>query len=57
MYLDNIIVFGHMFSLCCDQLDTVLEWLGGVALRVKPSKCQLFQKEVTFLGHVVSGAG
>lgn len=50
VYLDDIIIFGCMFGLCRDRLETVLEHLRGAGLHVKPSKCQLFQREVAFLG-------
>lgn len=42
VYLDVIIVFGHMFSVCQDRLKLVLGRLQGAGLSVKPRKCQLF---------------
>ena len=35
----------------------LLQRLGEVNLKLKPSKCVLLQKEVNFLGHVVSAKG
>lgn len=35
----------------------MLQRLGEAGLRVKSSKCQLFRKEMTFLGHAVLGRG
>lgn len=36
---------------------SVLERLGEAGLKVKQSKCQIFHREVAFLGHVVLGQG
>ncbi|XP_072043981.1 uncharacterized protein [Amphiura filiformis] len=35
----------------------VLTRLGEFNLKVKPEKCNLFQKQLRFLGHLVSGGG
>ena len=47
-----------MFSETIDQhlerLVTVLDRLRSAGLKLKPEKCALFQKSVSFLGHVVS---
>lgn len=55
VYLDDIIIFSHTFGPCQDRLET--ERLRGAGLHFKPSKCQLFQREVAFLVYVVSGEG
>lgn len=49
--------FGLCNALSKEHLESVLRSLGNTGLKVKPSKCQLFKWEVTFLGHVVSGQG
>jgi len=41
----------------CDQLSTIFDRLEQYTLKLKPTKCHLFQRKVKFLGHVVSGAG
>ena len=33
------------------------DWLGEAGLKLKAKKCQLFQEEIPFLGHIVSAAG
>lgn len=53
VYLDDIITYGHSFDQCLERLVGVLQKLGEAGLRLKPSKCQLFE----CLGHVVSGSG
>jgi hypothetical protein len=57
VYLDDIIVFSSDFSSHLNRLEQVFCRLRGANLKVKPSKCRLFQRRVEFLGHVVSSAG
>ena len=57
LYLDDILIFSTTFEEHLDRLDCVLSRLGEHGLKVKGKKCQLFQDEVHFLGHVVSGSG
>ena len=52
VYLDDILVFGPDFGTTLARLESVLDWLGEAGL-----KCQLFQEEIPFLGHIVSAAG
>ena len=35
----------------------VLDRLGEAGLKLKAKKCQLFQEEIPFLGHIVSAGG
>lgn len=57
IYLDDILVFGKNFEETLDPLDMVLSRLKSANLKVKPSKCQLFKKQLRYLGHVVSKVG
>lgn len=56
-YLDDIIVFGKSFDQALENLKLVFDRLKASNLTLKPSKCVLFQKEVPFLGHIVSDKG
>lgn len=56
-YLDDIIVFGKSFDQALQNLKLVFDRLRSASLTLKPSKCVLFQKEVPFLGHIVSDKG
>lgn len=56
-YLDDIIVFGSSFEQAVENLKTVFDKLRSANLTLKPSKCDLFQQKVSFLGHVVSAQG
>ena len=57
IYLDDIIIFGKTFKEMITNLDTVLQRFEKAGLKLKPNKCQLFQKEVSFLGHVINEDG
>lgn len=55
--LDDIIVTGKSFTEHISNLRKVFDRLKGANLKLNPKKCQLFCKEVKFLGHVVSENG
>ena len=57
VYVDDIIVFSKTIDQHLERLVTVLDRLRSAGLKLKPEKCALFQKSVSFLGHVVSEHG
>ena len=57
VYLDDIIVFGRTFDEQLERLDEIFSRLRQANLKLKPSKCSLFRRQVEFLGHVVSEKG
>ena len=57
IYLDDVIIFGSSVNEVVERLKIVLDRLREANLKLKPKKCHLFQKEVLYLGHVVSEAG
>ena len=57
VYIDDIIIRGRDFEDYLENLQSVLECLRDASLHIKPSKCVLFQKQVLYLGHVVSQEG
>ena len=57
IYLDDIIVFSGTAEQHLDRVVVVLDRLRATGLKLKPEKCVLFQKSVSFLGHVISERG
>lgn len=57
IYLDDIIVYGPTVDETLNRLEIVFQRLRDAKLKLKPKKCHLFQKEVLYLGHVVSEHG
>ena len=54
IYLDDIIVFSKTPEEHLIRLRSVFEKLKKAELKLKPSKCEFFKKELTYLGHCVS---
>ena len=55
--IDDIIVMGRSFDQHVLNLAQVFQRLRLAGLKLKQTKCRLFQRKVTFLGHVVSSRG
>ena len=56
-YLDDIIVCVRDRMECMTRLAIVFGRLREAGLKLKPSKCALFDRETLYLGHVVSNKG
>jgi hypothetical protein len=56
-YLDDIIVLGMSFEHHIANMRKVLQCFRENNLKLKARKCELFQREVAFLGHRVSANG
>ncbi len=54
IYLDDLIIHGKTFMEHLQHLDQVLGSLKSACLKLKPSKCRLLKKQVTFLGHIIT---
>jgi len=57
VYIDDILVFSKTMKEHLTHLRKVLEQLRKNKLYGKLSKCSFFQKEMEFLGHVISAQG
>ena len=57
IYLDDIIIFSTTFEEHLERLQAVFARLQDHNLKLKPVKCKLFRRKVSYLGHVVSEAG
>ena len=56
-YLDDGIVFSKSFQDYVDHVRQVLQRLLTNGIKLKPEKCKLFQKEVNYLGQIVTSDG
>ncbi len=57
IYLDDIIIPSSSVDEQIAQLRLVFQKLRDTGLKLKPSKCQCFLREVKYLGHIVSAEG
>ena len=57
IYLDDVIVHAKSFQDQLERLRAVFTRLRAAGLKLSPTKCHLFQRSVTFLGHIVSSDG
>ena len=57
IYLDDMIVFSQTAEEHLNHLRVVFACFLEHGLKLKPSKCQFLQDEITFLGHEISAEG
>src|SRR6266511_5232245 len=56
-YLDDIIIYSKTFEEHKEHVKLVFEVLRAASLIMKPKKCKFAQKELRFLGHIISSEG
>ena len=57
IYLDDIVIFSKDLASHLKRLEAVFQKLEEAGLKLKPSKCELFQRQLAYLGHVISAEG
>jgi hypothetical protein len=57
VYLDDILVFSRTLEDHLSHLKAVILRIDEVGLKLKPTKCKFAQRELEYLGHVVSRDG
>lgn len=57
VYLDDICVYSNTFEKHLTALELVFVRLDTYQLRLKASKCNLFQEQFLYLGHIVTQTG
>ena len=57
LYLDDIVIFSKDLASHLERLNVVFWKLEEAGLKLKPSKCELFWRQLAYLGHVISAKG
>lgn len=57
LYVDDIICFSKTVDEHIMRLDEILTRIRDAGLKLSPGKCKFFQREVSFLGNIVSERG
>ena len=57
VYLDDILIYSPSIEHHLEHLNLVVTRLKAHHLKLKPSKCNLFKRQVSYLGHVLSADG
>ena len=57
IYLDDIVIFSKDLASHLKRLEAVFQKLEEAGLKLKPSKCKLFWRQLAYLGHVISTEG
>ena len=57
VFIDDILIYSKTAREHAELVEWVLKRLEGEGYYANPDKCEFFQKEVSFLGHVVSEKG
>jgi len=57
VYIDDILVMTKTFDEHLILVRKILTTLKNNGIKIKTAKCEFFQSEVTFLGHVISNGG
>ena len=57
IFIDDVLILGKTFAEHCENLVKVFKRLHEAKLTIRLSKCKFFQKEIRFLGHIVSDKG
>lgn len=57
VYLDDIVIHSKSFEQHLKDVDTVCSMLNKANFKLNVDKCELFQKEITFLGYKINKDG
>ena len=53
-YLDDLLIFSITFEEHLNQINLVLQQLKKHGIKIKPSRCNFFKRQVSYLGRLIS---
>ena len=57
IHVDDIVIFSKDLASHLKRLEAFFWKLEKAGLKLKPPKCELFQRQLAYLGHVISAKG
>ena len=57
IYLDDMVIFSKDLASHLEGLEAIIQKLEQAWLKLKHSKCELFHRQSSYLGHIVSAQG
>lgn len=57
VFFDDILIYSRSYEQHLDHLKQVFELLRAHEWKLKMSKCAFAQRQISYLGHIISGAG
>ena len=57
IYLEDIVILSKDLANHLERLEALFQKLEQAGLKLKLLKCELFQQQITYLGHIVSAQG
>ena len=54
IYLDDIVILLKDLAIHLERLEAMFQKLEQAGLKLNPSKCKLFCRQITYMGHTVS---
>lgn len=56
-FIDDVLIGGKTISECIENVKLTMNRFKEFNIRVKIEKCKFFQREVKYLGHIITGVG
>ena len=57
VYLDDVLIFGKDYPEHLHRIELIFQKFSDAGIKLSPNKCNFFQTELQFLGHMVTSEG